>query len=60
MSPKKQEDRGTRGAGQPEKSRSKPAEPGVFECRLCGKVFEARRRFPTCPECDSADVEKLG
>jgi len=33
-----------------------PAEPYVFECRVCGKVFEARRRRPLCPECDSEDV----
>jgi Zn finger protein HypA/HybF involved in hydrogenase expression len=34
-----------------------PAEPFVFECRTCGKVFEARRKKPLCPECDSKDVE---
>ena len=34
-----------------------PAEPYVFECRQCGKVFEVRRRHPLCPECDSSDVE---
>jgi len=33
-----------------------PDEPYVFECRSCGKVFEARRRRPLCPECDSNDV----
>jgi rubrerythrin len=37
-----------------------PTEPFVFECRQCGKVFEARRMHPLCPECDSADVEVLG
>ncbi len=36
-----------------------PTEPYVFECRLCGKVFEVRRRRPLCPECDSDDVELL-
>ena len=36
-----------------------PTEPSVFECRDCHKVFEARRRRPTCPECDSADVELM-
>jgi Zn finger protein HypA/HybF involved in hydrogenase expression len=34
-----------------------PTEPYVFECRQCGKVFEKRRRRPTCPECDSTDVD---
>jgi Zn finger protein HypA/HybF involved in hydrogenase expression len=34
-----------------------PAEPFVFECRDCGKVFEVRRRRATCPECDSENVE---
>ena len=33
-----------------------PAESYVFECRVCGKVFEARRRRPSCPECDASDV----
>jgi Zn finger protein HypA/HybF involved in hydrogenase expression len=36
-----------------------PTEPAVYECRDCHKVFEARRRRPTCPECDSADVELM-
>jgi len=36
-----------------------PTEPYVFECRLCGKVFEVRRRRPLCPECDSDEVELL-
>jgi rubrerythrin len=34
-----------------------PTEPFVFECRQCGKVFEARRRKAPCPECDSFEVE---
>ena len=34
-----------------------PKEPNVFECRLCHKVFDSRRRNPTCPECDNDDVE---
>ena len=29
------------------------------ECRVCGKVFDARRKKPLCPECDSHDVELL-
>lgn len=36
-----------------------PTEPFVFECRECHKVFEARRRRPLCPECDSPDVELM-
>jgi Zn finger protein HypA/HybF involved in hydrogenase expression len=36
-----------------------PTEPAVFECRVCHKVFEARRLRPTCPECDSPDVELM-
>lgn len=36
-----------------------PTEPFVFECRVCHKVFEARRRRPLCPECDSPDVELM-
>ncbi len=36
-----------------------PIEPFVFECRDCGKVFEARRIRPSCPECDSRDVALL-
>jgi Zn finger protein HypA/HybF involved in hydrogenase expression len=34
-----------------------PAEPFVFECRVCGKVFEARRLRPLCPECDGDEVD---
>jgi Zn finger protein HypA/HybF involved in hydrogenase expression len=34
-----------------------PIEPYVFECRQCGKVFDSRRRRPSCVECDSDDVE---
>ncbi|MGH7788734.1 MAG: hypothetical protein ACRERC_17825 [Candidatus Binatia bacterium] len=36
-----------------------PTDPFVFECRVCHKVFEARRRRPSCPECDSQDVEVM-
>ena len=36
-----------------------PAEPYVFECQQCGKVFEARRKRPQCPECDSTEVSLL-
>ncbi len=35
------------------------AQPFVFECQACGKVFEARRKHPRCPECDSRDVSLL-
>ena len=34
--------------------------PLLFECKLCGKVFDAERAHPTCPECDSRDVEQVG
>ena len=36
-----------------------PTEPFVFECRQCGKIFEARKKRPPCPECDSEDVEEV-
>jgi len=36
-----------------------PTEPFVFECQSCGKVFEARRKRPQCPECDSSDVSVM-
>jgi len=36
-----------------------PTEPFVFECQSCGKVFEARRLRPLCPECDSRDVSLM-
>ena len=36
-----------------------PLEPFVFECQSCGKVFEARRKHPSCPECESRDVSIL-
>ena len=36
-----------------------PLEPFVFECQSCGKVFEARRKHPACPECESRDVVML-
>jgi Zn finger protein HypA/HybF involved in hydrogenase expression len=36
-----------------------PTEPSVFECRTCHKVFETRRLRPSCPECDSPDVELM-
>ena len=36
-----------------------PVEPFVFECESCGKVFEARRKRPACPECDSRDVSLM-
>ena len=34
--------------------------PKLFECKLCGKVFDAEDRNPACPECDSNDVEQVG
>ncbi len=54
----------SRAADAPKRGRGKqpiplPTEPSVFECRECHKVFEARRRRPTCPECDSPDVELM-
>ncbi|MBI3782600.1 MAG: hypothetical protein HY270_04285 [Deltaproteobacteria bacterium] len=36
-----------------------PTEPYVFECQSCGKVFEARRKHPSCPECDSTAVSLM-
>jgi len=36
-----------------------PAEPYVFECQSCGKVFDARRKHPSCPECDSTQVSLM-
>jgi rubrerythrin len=36
-----------------------PTEPFVFECQSCGKVFEARRKRPQCPECDSPEVSLM-
>jgi Zn finger protein HypA/HybF involved in hydrogenase expression len=34
--------------------------PKLFECKLCGKVFDSEEEAPTCPECDSPDVEQVG
>ena len=53
--------------GSPESTPAKPVapavelplEPFVFECQSCGKVFEARRKHPSCPECESRDVSML-
>jgi Zn finger protein HypA/HybF involved in hydrogenase expression len=36
------------------------APPKLFECKLCGKVFDSREQHPSCPECDSTDVEQVG
>ena len=47
------------GADVPDKTVELPTEPYVFECQSCGKVFEARRKRPLCPECDSADVSLM-
>lgn len=38
--------------------RKKP--PRLFECKLCGKVFDAEQAHPACTECDSNDVEQVG
>jgi len=46
-------------AEHPEKTIELPMEPFVFECQSCGKVFEARRKRPSCPECDSPDVSVM-
>ena len=46
------------GEGQPGATRL-PSDPLVFECQLCGKVFEGRRLHPSCPECDANDVALL-
>lgn len=37
-----------------------PPVPKLFECRLCGKLFDAWGDLPTCPECDSDDCERMG
>ncbi len=34
--------------------------PKLFECKLCGKLFDADEEHPACPECDSNDVERVG
>lgn len=39
---------------------SQPTPPKLFECKLCGKIFDAERDDPSCPECDSTDVERVG
>jgi hypothetical protein len=36
------------------------APPKLFECKLCGKVFDAEEEHPSCTECDSNDVEQVG
>lgn len=46
-------------AGKP-KTVDLPVEPFVFECQDCGKVFDARRKRPLCPECDSPQVAQVG
>jgi rubrerythrin len=46
-------------AGEANNTVALPAEPFVFECQSCGKVFEARRKRPLCPECDSPDVSLM-
>jgi hypothetical protein len=34
--------------------------PKLFECKLCGKVFDSDEPAPACPECDSYEVEQMG
>jgi rubrerythrin len=34
--------------------------PMLFECKLCGKLFDSREEHPSCPECDANDVERVG
>ncbi len=46
-------------AAEPPKTVELPTDPFVFECQSCGKVFEARRKRPQCPECDSTEVANL-
>ena len=36
------------------------APPKLFECKLCGKTFDSNEEHPSCPECDSTDVEQVG
>jgi rubrerythrin len=50
------EDAGIAAPPAPDGTVTLPVDPFVFECQSCGKVFEARRRRPLCPECDSPDV----
>jgi Zn finger protein HypA/HybF involved in hydrogenase expression len=45
--------------GEDSKTVELPSEPFVFECRSCGKVFEARRKRPQCPECDGTDIDLM-
>lgn len=44
----------------PRPAQRKPETPKVFECKLCGKVFDSDEEHPSCPECDSNDVERMG
>jgi hypothetical protein len=50
---------GRAGEVVPPKPTEEAPAPFVFECQSCGKVFEARRLRPLCPECDSRDVSLL-
>ena len=34
--------------------------PRLFECKLCGKIFDAEEAHPACVECDSNEVEQVG
>jgi hypothetical protein len=45
-------------APAPGKSPKQP--PKLFECKLCGKVFDSDDTHPACAECDSNDVEQVG
>ena len=49
----------SRGRGHVFAATEKPP-PKLFECKLCGKVFDANEAHPSCPECDSNDVEQVG
>jgi Zn finger protein HypA/HybF involved in hydrogenase expression len=49
----------TQSADEPPIGAPPAAQPNVFECRQCHKVFEARTSRAFCPECDSDDVERL-
>lgn len=44
----------------PPKKGPSDAPPKLFECKLCGKVFDSEEEHPSCPECDSTDVEQVG
>jgi Zn finger protein HypA/HybF involved in hydrogenase expression len=57
--PVEQPEAAPRAADQETNTVELPIEPFVFECQECGKVFEARRMRPRCPECDSSNASVL-